>query len=82
MSAEEFMEWMAWFRQSFVGTTKANWAQAALAREVNRTLPRKKGDKVPPLRDFLWRAPDPLFVQRMEEEARATQQPLDDEAGE
>lgn len=70
MSAEEFLNWMAFWRQGFVGSERENWKQAALAREVNRLIPRKKGDKMPPLTSFLWKPPKPLIVERLEKAAR------------
>lgn len=72
MSAQEFMHWQGFLRRYPRGFHWENWKQAALAREVNRLLPRdpKKGDKLPPIEHFMWKPPEPLFVTRLKKKAK------------
>ncbi len=70
MSAEEFVSWQAYLRRFPRGFAWENWKQATLAREVHRTIPRKKGDKLPPLDHFLWKPPEPLLVTRLKKKAK------------
>jgi hypothetical protein len=71
MSMEEFVMWQAWLRRNPRGFKWENWVQASLAREIHRTIPRAKGSKMPKLDAFLFRASEPLFVERLKREARA-----------
>lgn len=70
MSAEEFVLWQAYLRRHPSGFHWENWMQAHLVREVNRLLPRKRGDKMPKLDAFLWNPPPPLIAERLRREAR------------
>jgi hypothetical protein len=70
MSAEEFIEWQGYLRQSPVGWRWLNLRLAEVMRELAKARV-SRGKPWPPLDDFIWKPPEPLFVTRQKDEAKA-----------
>ena len=71
MSVAEFVDWIAFLRQYPAGGRWLNLQFAELKREIAKGRPRARGDRLPTLDHYLWKPPEPLFVTRLREEAKA-----------
>lgn len=73
MSADEVVSWKAYLRRRPRGFHWDNWAQASIVRMIDSTKPRQRNDKLPKFDDYLFKAPKPLYIARLEREGRARQ---------
>lgn len=70
MSAQEFADWQGFLRRHPAGLRWQNWMQARIRQDLHRLLPHKPGTKLPALEKFLWKPPEPLFIERLKREAK------------
>jgi len=70
MSSEEFNRWVAFDRYEPIGHPWQNLVLSTIRRDIERTIPRKKGEKLPPLEKFGYQPPAPLFDARMKRQAK------------
>lgn len=71
MSAVEFVRWQAFFRRNPHGLGWRNWVQAKVRQDLCRLLPGMTSKKLPKLDQFLWKRPEPLFIERTRQEHKA-----------
>lgn len=82
MSAQEFVQWIAFLRQNPAPTGRwLNLQFAELKREISKGHAREKGAKLPPLDAFLWKPLEPLFIRREKRKAKARREAKARKAG-